>query len=305
MNRGFRVDSVPSLWRVGEFRVRFGMAEPDIYKYLDFRAYLRDWFETRRARDPKFSRRQFARLAGKRSPGLLTSAMEGDRQLTPPMVRAFAQAMDLNADESAFFDALVQLDQARDSRARNDAWERVSATRAFREARPIEGASMAFLSHWWFPVVRELALRADFVPEAAWVAQRIRPSITEAQARRALEALETMGFFKRDVDGVLIPADDGVVTTPHEVQGLAVRNYHRGMLARASEAIDGFRSQERHFVAATMLIPERLVPMLKDEINAFQERVLDMANLASEDGERVVHVHVAMFPLTEGTAEED
>ena len=281
------------------------MAEPDIYRYLDYRAYLRDWYETRRARDPKFSRRQFARLAGKRSPGLLTSAMEGDRQLTGPMVRAFAQAMDLNADESAFFDALVQLDQARDSRTRNAAWERVSATRAFREARPLEGASMAFLSHWWYSVVRELAYRSDFQPDPAWIAQRIRPVITEAQARRALEALETMGFLVRDDEGALVAAEDGVVTTPHEVHGLAVRNYHRAMLERAAEAIETFRDVERHFVAATVSIPESLFGTLKSELNSLQERVLDLSHRSSEEAERVVQVHLVMFPLSDKAGEEN
>ena len=280
------------------------MAEPDIYGYLDYRAYLRDWFQARRARDPKFSRRQFARLAGKRSPGLLTTVMDGQRQLTAPMVHAFASAMELTADESAFFAALVQLDQAVDTRARNEAWRRVSATKAFREARPAHGASVEYLSHWWYPVVRELAHRVDFQPDPAWIAKHVMPQITEPQARRALETLQTLGLLREEEDGSIVPAD-GVITTPHEVQGLAVHNYHHGMLERAQEAIERFKPAERHLVAATIPVSEALIPVLKQELNALQERVLDLSEQLDGDAERVLQVHLLLFPLSDRAGDEE
>ena len=278
------------------------MVEPVIYRYLDFRAFLRDWYAWRQAQDPKFSRRQFARLAGKRSPGLLTTVMEGDRQLTPPMVRAFAQAMELSADEAAFFGALVQLDQASDSMTRNEAWRRVSASKAFREARPLQGASVEYLSHWWYPVVRELAHRHDFVPDPSWIAKHTRPPITEAQARRAVEVLLRLGLLREDEEDGLVPAD-GVLTTPHEVEGMAVHNYHLGMLERAAESIERFEPELRHLVAATLPVPESLVPVIKQELNALQERLGDLAEQTEEDIERVVQIHLVMFPLSDTAGE--
>lgn len=279
------------------------MEKPDLYRYLDFRAFLRDWFAWRCEQDPKFSRRQFARLAGKRSPGLLTTVMEGERRLTPPMVRAFAGAMDLGAEESAFFSALVQLEQATTTQARNEAWNRVSATRAFREARPLQGASVEYLSHWWYPVVRELAYRHDFRPDPAWIARRIRPTITEPQARAALEALQTLGMLVEADNGAMKPAD-GLVTTPHEVAGLAAHNYHHGMLDRAIEAIEAYEPADRHMVAATIPVPDALIPELKQEINALQQRVLDLSEQHADQAQRVVQVHLVLFPLSDASEEE-
>ncbi|MBX2803121.1 MAG: TIGR02147 family protein [Myxococcales bacterium] len=279
------------------------MAEPDIYGYLDFRAFLRDWFASRKARDPRFSRRQFVRLAGKRSPGLLTDVMDGARQLSPPMVRAFAQAMELTAPQAAFFDALVRLDQAADTKERNEAWRRVSGSKAFREARPLEGASMEYLSCWWFPVVRELAHRPDFVADPAWIAERVRPQITVAQASKALQTLQTLGLLVVTEDGGLAPAE-GVVTTPHEVQALGVVNYHRNMLRLAVDAIDAFPGRIRHLVAATVSVPEASLPEIKQALNEVQERILDLSDRFEGDAERVVQVHLVMFPLSDSAVEE-
>jgi uncharacterized protein (TIGR02147 family) len=274
------------------------MATPDIFTYLDFRAYLRDWFEARRAEDPAFSKRQFARLAGKSSPGLLTEVMDGDRQLTPAMVESFGSALGLSRSEKDFFDSLVQLAQSTDSKTRNHAWERISAVKAFQEARRIEGHAFHYLSHWWYPVVRELAHRPDFVADPAWIAKRIRPPVTEPQARRALEVLQELGLLAPDGSGRLRPTE-AVVTTPHEVSGLAVHNYHRGMLERAIDAIDRFPQEERHFLAATISIPHALVDELKQELNSLQERVLDLANRFEGSADEVVQVEFLMFPLSD------
>ncbi|MEZ4237548.1 MAG: TIGR02147 family protein [Myxococcota bacterium] len=274
------------------------MSEPSIFEYLDYRAYLRDWYRARKARDPRFSRRQFARRAGRSSPGFLTEVMDGNRQLTPPTVQAVAQALDLSRTESEFFAALVDLQQASDTPARNHAWDRLSATRSAR-TKTLDGSGFEYLSNWWYPVVRELAHRADFRADPAWVARRVRPTITEAQARRALECLQALGLLE-EVDGRIRPVD-AVVTTPHEVEGLAVHNYHLGMLDRAREAIDRFEPGERHLVAATISVPTALVPRLKQEINALQERILALAS--EEPAEQVLQIELLMFPLSDRAEE--
>lgn len=277
------------------------MAEPNLYQFLDFRAYLRAWYEAKRAQDPTFSKRQFARLAGKSSPGLLSEVMDGNRQLTPSMVDSFAKALKLSRAESDFFAALVDLDQATDFSARNEAWEKIRAAKAFQEARPIEGAAVEYLSHWWYPVVRELAAREDFVGDPAWVAKRVRPAVTEAQARKALDVLQELRLLTPDEGGRLRPTDT-LVTTPHEVSGMAAHNYHRAMLERAVEAIDRFPQEERHLLAATVSIPHALVDSIKAEMNALQERILALCSHFEGSAEEVVQVHLVMFPLSDRAA---
>lgn len=274
---------------------------PNLYHFLDFRAYLRAWYESRRAQEPGFSKRQFARLAGKNSPGLLSEVMDGNRQLTPAMVESFARALKLSRAETEFWEALVELDQASDSLTRNRAWERISAVKAFQEARPIEGAAVEYLSHWWYPVIRELAAREDFVADPSWIAKRVRPTVTEAQARKALDVLQELKLLAPDTEGRLRQTD-ALVSTPHEVSGLAAHNYHRTMLERAVESIDRFPQEERHLLAATVSIPHTLVDTIKSEMNALQERLLDLCSRFEGKAEEVVQIHLVMFPLSDRPA---
>lgn len=269
---------------------------PNVYEYLDFRRYLGDWFASKKQRNPKFSYRMFARMAGQKSPSLLHHVVRGDRNLTAATTEAFVRAMKLSVPDAAFFGLLVQLGQATTDTERNDAWERIAATRRFREARLVEGAGFAYLSHWYYPAIRELAHRDDFRADPAWIASTLRPRITAAKATRALRELMAMRLLVEH-EGRVRPAEASVVT-PHEVAGLAVHNYHAGMLARAREAIDAFDPEERHFGGLTVAVPADLVPRLKEELVAFQERVLNLCDSASGASDQVYQVNLHLFPLS-------
>mgnify|MGYP002632623710 CR=1 FL=1 len=278
------------------------MSEPDLYSYLDYRAWLKDWFAAKKAANRRFSHRAFVRMAGKSSPSLLVDVIERRRNLTPSTTEAFCRALKLAAAEASFFTALVHLDQAESPAERNEAWARIAATRRFREARKLEGESFEFLSCWYYPAIHELTKLPDFSADPAWIARSLRPNITVPQARRALSALQEMGLIR--VDGDSARQCEGSITTPHEVEGLAVHNYHLGMLQRAQESIDAFEPHQRHFVGLTVAVPDSLVPTLKAELNALQERLLDLCDSAPSPADQVVQVGLHFFPLTESSVKE-
>lgn len=276
---------------------------PDIFKYLDHRAFLSDWFDARKAANPRFSHRLFARLAGQKSPSLLLAVMQGKRNLTDATTRAVGGAMKLDREEAAFFADLVRLDQADGTDARNRAWARISASRRFRQARALDGEAFDYISHWYIVAARELAARDDFRDDPRWLSKHLRPRITVAEAKHALDTLKALGMLM-SADGRWVPAEATVVT-PHEVAGLAARNYHRGMLGLARESIERFPPDQRHLGALTVGIPDSLLPRLKEELAAFQERVLDLCDSADDPPDRVCQVHLALFPLTGPRTEDD
>ena len=278
------------------------MATPDLFGYLDYRAWLRDWFGAKKAANPRFSHRAFVRMAGQRSPSMLVDVIERRRNLTTSTTESFCRALKLTSAQASFFTALVHLDQAETPAERNDAWSRIAATRRFREARKLEGDSVEFLSSWYYPAIHELTKHPDFRADPTWISRTLRPSITVAQARRALTVLEEMGLIR--VDGDRAEQREASVTTPHEVEGMVAHNYHLGMLQRAQESIDGFRAHQRHFVGLTVAVPNDLIPALKRELNAMQERLLDLCDSAESPADQVVQIGLHFFPLTESTVKE-
>jgi uncharacterized protein (TIGR02147 family) len=89
------------------------------------------------------------------------------------------------------------------------------------------------------------------------------------------------------------------IVTPHEVTALAVTNYHASMTERAREALTTARSDERHYCAVTVAVPESMLPTLKRELASLQERLLEMCDGAEGPRERVLQLNLHLFPLSQ------
>jgi uncharacterized protein (TIGR02147 family) len=268
-----------------------------VFAYLDYRSFLADWFDARKLANPRYSHRLFARRAGHSSPSLLLLVIRGQRNLTERTTAGFAKAMGLDREQARFFRLLVDLDQARTGTERNRAWSRISATRTYRNAHRVEDGAYRYLTHWFYPAIRELAACEGFVNDPAWVARTLRPKITVAQAREALASLFELGLLEIAADGEIRPTEATVVT-PHEIAGLAAMNYHRAMLGRAVEALESVSAHERHLGAVTVAIPFERVAELKAEVAAFQERMLDLCDGFEQPADQVFQFNLQLFPLS-------
>jgi uncharacterized protein (TIGR02147 family) len=273
------------------------MPRPDIFAYLDYRAFLEAWFAWRKEENPRVSHRAIARRVGERSPSFLADLIKGRRNLTAVRRDALSKVVGLDEDEDAFFALLVAFEQAADVDEKQRVWERVAGTKRFRAARRIEGDSYAYLAHWYYPAVRELVRRPDFQLDPAWVAAELRPPISAEEAQQALAALWNLGMLTRDDAGDVSQAE-GAIATPRQVQGMAVHAYHRGMLERARDGVAQFEWFERHYVGVTVCIPESLVPRLKQELDTAASWVLDLCEQAEDPAERVYQLNFNLVPLS-------
>lgn len=269
---------------------------PDIFTYLDYRAYLRDHYAAGKENVSAFSYRYLARRAGFASPNFIKLVIEGDRNLGGDSPERVAGAFGLGRDESEFFYKLVAFDQASDTTERNEAYASIAASRRFRRARRIEHDAFEYLSHWYYPAIRELAARDDFQDDPGWIARQLRPKIRPRDATRALESLFRLGLLVRGEHGHISRGDPSV-TTGHEVAALATRNYHYEMLDRARDSIESFGRDARDVSALTVCVPTKLVGELKARIHRFREELLELCD-SSEDPDVVYQLTVQLFPLS-------
>lgn len=276
---------------------RTGTAPPPIESFLDYRAWLDAWLTWKKRVAPRFSHRAFARRMGQKSPSVGADLVAGRRNLTDALLAPLAKATGLDADGRRYLALLVALDRARTADERAEAWERIARHRRFRAARKIEADGMRYVSDWVCPAIRELAQRADFQPDPAWVARTLVPPVTEARARTALSTLFDLGMLQEGAAGRVEPAE-GAVVTPPEVRGIAARAFHRGIFALAQEGLERFSAPERHYTGITVCIPVALVPEIKRDIQSFAEQMLERCDGAGGPAERVYQIHVAAFPLS-------
>src|SRR5690349_11375794 len=140
----------------------------EVFDYLDYRAYLRDYYADAKQHRRGFSHRAFSRRVGLGSPNHLKRVMDGERNLTLEMAARFAEGLSLAGEAADYFVQLVRLDQAKTSLERSSAFDKLSTFKAYRRTRKLDLAHAAYHSTWYIPVVRELAGRKDFRAQPKW-----------------------------------------------------------------------------------------------------------------------------------------
>lgn len=278
-----------------------------MFSYLSYREFLRDAYSNLKQNQRGFSFRWFSRKAGLSSPNFLKLVMDGKRNLSARGAQAFATGLGLSGREASFFYELVDFEQAATAAAKNRAWERLSTYQGHRRVRSVERHQFEYFSKWWNPAIRELVALPVFREDPTWIAQQLRPNITPAAAKQALELLLQLGFVVRGDDGSLRQSEPLLSTGP-EVRSLAVGNFHRQMMERAAESIEHVDRHEREISGLTVALSESTFALFKEKIHALRAELLELSGRETAP-DRVVQVNFQMFPLavakSDGASEPD
>jgi uncharacterized protein (TIGR02147 family) len=268
---------------------------PDIFAFLDYREYLRAYYEYAK-QHRRFSYRAFSRRAGLRSPNYLKLVMDSERNLTREMARRFAAACGLQDEAALYFRILVGFNQARTVEERNRWYRRLKRNRRYREVHLLDLAYDAYHSHWYLPAIRELVASRDFREDYRWIAERLAPPIRPQQARMAVETLLQLGLLERDQKGNLRRKEATVSTGP-EVYSLHLANFHRSMLAHAASSLDRLPAEQRDISSVTLCLDESGLERVKRALQRFRRELLDIDELETSP-RQVIQVNFQLFPLT-------
>lgn len=267
-----------------------------IYEHLSFRTWLDAWYQVKKEANGNFSHRVIARLCQQKSPSFFRDITTGRRTLTEDQEERLVALMKLSTDDEQYFRDLVLFEQASSLEARKEAFDRISSIRRIHFSQSLEGEQYQYLSKWYYPTIREMALCEDFQPTVEWIAARLDPLVSESDITEALQTLQRLGFLTIAEDGSHTVSDVSI-TTPNQVTGLAVHNYHQQMLQLAKESIERHAENERHMLGVTVSIPESMLPVLKEELNQMAARLLDMCDGTEEAKNVTVQLGLHVFPL--------
>lgn len=268
----------------------------EVFDFLDYRDFLRGYYEHKKA-GRGFSYRAFSRRAGLKSPNYLKLVIDGERNLTPAMADRFGEACGLRGSGLRFFVDLVAFNQAKTSEERAERYRDLTGHRSFRKAQRLDLKHAEYHSEWFIPAVRELAHRADFRADAAWIAAQMMPRISQSEAEHALQVLGELQMLREDEDGSASPTD-ALVTTGPQTKWVHIGEYHRVMMQRAAESIDLVPAAERDISSLTLCVDAGKLQEIKAQLRVLRQSLLALAD-DSVDPARVIQINFQLFPLSQ------
>lgn len=267
-----------------------------VFGYLDYRAYLRDWYADRKVNHPGFSFRSFSKDAGFRSPNFFKMVMDGIRNLSEKSIIPFMKGLHLTKQEQDFFQNLVFYTQAKTEEAKRSCYERMLQSRKFSEIKPLERPQYDFFSSWYHPLVRELVLAPDFDGTPEYLVEKIRPKITLAQAAHSIELLAQLGFIVRGEDGRWRQSE-ALLTTGLELKSQAFMKYHQSLLEIAREQLPQIPPEIREVSSLTIGMSPGQVAAFKEKIREFRKEVMKEIS-TTEAPEEVYWLNIQFLPAT-------
>jgi uncharacterized protein (TIGR02147 family) len=270
---------------------------PDIYRYTDYRAFLRDYFKEQKAKKPSFGHVIFASKAGIKSTGFILHVMKGERNLTRPVALGIARAMGLTAAQTEYFEDLVSFGQAKLQSDKEYYLERIAAKRKGVKVEALDDQQYEFYSAWHHSVIRELITLVRKNNDPAALAKLLVPAITAKQAKESLELQTELGILKRTGSG-RYRQKAPFVSGGGPVRSTAVVKFQKEMLEQAKGAWDRFTAEEATMHTTTLCMSGELVERIRQEIREFKERLMEIVGSEKKKPERVFHLNINLFPVT-------
>lgn len=277
------------------------MKKISIYNYTNYRHFLRDLLEVTREKDPEFSFRKFCKIAGIVSPSFLKHVIDNDRNLSVEGAQKFMLGFGIEGAEAAFFEILVQMNQAKTLDERNKHFQHLKKFSGFRQVCQLERDGFEYYRKWYHPAVRELVGMCQGVVTAKWITTKINPRITLKAAQESLDLLLRLGLIEKTADSYR--KKHALVKGFSDLKSMALQNYHKEMINLGKESMERFSSEIRNVTSVTISIPESKIPEIKEKIARLREDLLQLA-LQSKDPDTVVQVNFQEFPLTDNISKD-
>ncbi len=267
----------------------------DLFGYTDYRKYLRDYYEAKRASQREFTHRFIAQAIGFKSTGTFAQILQGKTNMAPDTVARFIRFLGLKAQEAEYFELLVLFGQAKGHAEKKGYFEKI-LTFPKSNLKQVDSTQYAFYEKWYYSVIREVLAFHPFKDDYRELARLLEPSISTAEAQKAIKLLEELGLIKRNDQGFYVKTDP-VITSGYDTRSLAVNQFIVETLDLAKVALDELPREERSLSALTLSLPEDGYALVEEKVKNFRRELLELARNCS-DPKRVIQVNFQIFPVT-------
>lgn len=277
--------------------------KPNIYSYIDFRAYLKDLFRYKNSRNKKFSKTYVcAELGLKNSRSYFQDVLNGKfvSQMKLPL---FIKVFNLSKDEAKFFRLLINYNQAVDDpEEREFLFEQLISVNQTPKKK-ISSDTYSYYKNWYNSIVRAILNVIDFKKDGDYfnLSKLIFPPITELQAKNSVKLLLELELIKANKKGFLKPTDNVITTGPYAKDEI-IKMYQIKSLAIAQEAILKNKKQSQRIITKTITVSTEGFNRVLKNIEKCNSEINSIVHKDDKKADKVYQLNIALFPhLNEGS----
>ncbi|MDG5816880.1 TIGR02147 family protein [Chitinispirillales bacterium ANBcel5] len=265
-----------------------------VFDYMDYQAYLRNYYEEKKRETTFFSYRYMGRRLGL-DPGFLVKVLQGKMHLSVKAASAVSKLCKFTNSESEYFECLVRFARSSSPEENKIYFEKLMEIRGV-DAQIVAVRQYDFYKKWYHSAIRSLIGFYPFAGNYEELAKKLAPPITQEQAEESIKLLLELGFIEKDSDGKY-SLTENIITTGDSWKSAMISAYQEETIKLAGEAIDRFSKEVRDISTMTVSARVKDLETIKELARKFRQSVLQLCS--EHTGEVVYQVNLQVFPLSD------
>ncbi len=266
----------------------------DIFRYDDYREFLRANYEETKKSNPNFSYRYISQKVGFQN-SYLGRLFRKDAHLALDKIAAYADVMKLSRRETLYFEALVRYGRARGESEKEKCLEQLKMAKGI-EFSTIQQDEEEFFSAFHHVVIRSLlGIHKCTTQDYRKIASMVIPNISTAEAEESVKLLVRLGMVNVDDEG-FFHVTTYYISTSAKWSDRAIHEYQAKNIELSREALDKQNKKERDISTLTFTVDRSRLPLLREKLSSFREEVMRFSDEGENDNE-VMHLNLQLFPV--------
>lgn len=265
----------------------------DIFTFTDYRKFLLQAWQARKAEDPKFSHRFIAHRAGFASSAFFSRILSGDVNLTPSGALRLAGVFHLDHQETRYFELLVLLDQARSHEERAHFLDRLAAWRRL-PVSVIESSQATVFKDWRAVAILSALDLVEHSDQHDLLGSMLRPSVSGDEVQKILSSLEGLRLAHRDEAGIWRKTQSILITG--DIDDKAIDIFRQSTMELGIAALDRFGRDDRSISTLTVTLSKVAFERIRDRLRHLRRDILEIAR-SDDQPDRVVQINFQAFPV--------
>lgn len=269
---------------------------PNVYRYDDFRVFLKEMFAWKKAQDGEYSYRRFAKEAGISNPGYLLDVIVGKRTLSDNAEKKTAAAFGLNEAEGEFFGLLVDFGQSKQDARRQEIYREILYRRNRSRFARVSPRLVKYYQDFHYPLIYSALQCFEFRGDYEAFGAAFDPPIAPAALKKYIRELCEWEVVKQGPDG-RYRATEAFVEPPATL-GALVRRLNREWILQAAESLFRYGPDDRHVSTLLLSVSEEARKRLQGEIERFRREALAIVSADAGKPSSLMQLSIQYFPKT-------
>ncbi len=265
-----------------------------LFDYLDYRDFLKEFYESKKKESPFFSLRYMSGKVGM-DPGNIVKVFQGKRHLSKRLLEGFINLCDFKAKEAKYFRALVAFGKAKKENEVKRLYEELISLKDVQSLK-LRATQYEFYKKWYYTAIAALLNFYEFKGDYKSLANQLTPPITVKQAKEGIRLLEKLRIVKKNDDGIY-SLTNNFLTTGNEWHSIAIRKFQEETTRLALESFKSQSPKERNMSTLSISISEEDLDKINELTKEYRKSILKLVD-ETENPNRAYQLNIQLFPLT-------